>query len=345
MTDPVFFNFHERLSAEFVFERLKHADLISPDIDFSKFPIEYRAIQTLSQAGQEDISFFHNAKYASDLSESKAGLIFVPKGLLERFCQNKPCLEVNDVHRAIALIGNAFLNDDQASSIWHPTAIVAEDAVVGTGVSLGPYVVIGSGAKVGSGSRIAAHVHLDSNIVLGENCRIDSGVKISHAIVGDRVHIKPGACIGQRGFGWALSPNGHEPKPQLGRVFVGSDVEIGANTAIDRGSLEDTVIGQGTVIDNLCHIAHNCHLGRYCAVAANTAFAGTTILGDFVQIGGAVASKGHVRVGDGAKVRIDSFIGTNIGDGADVAGRPARAISAYRRLLRHWSRAGRGAKG
>ena len=162
--------------------------------------------------------------------------------------------------------------------------------------------------------------------------------------MGDRVHIKPGARIGQRGFGWALSPTGHTAKPQVGRVLIGHDVEIGANCAIDRGSVEDTEIGDGSVLDNLCHIAHNCKIGRYCALAATIAFAGSTILGDYVMMGGALRPKGHVHIADGTVAQAWTFIGRNTKPGEVLVGNPARSSQQYQRPLRAWSRIARGAK-
>ncbi len=342
--DPQFFTFRESVSLDEILEVLEAAGVeVEAGQPLAGVPSQFVGLCPLSTAGPNQISFFHNARYLDDLASCQAGLILVPDTLATSKTWQKPVLRVSDVHRAMALVGHAFVIDPVPDGQHHPSAVVAHDAEIGAGVTLGPQVVVAAGARIGARSYLGALSYVGPKVLIGDDCTIDANVTLTHTIMGHGVCVKPGARLGQRGFGWALGPRGHVPKPQVGRVVVGDGVEIGANTVIDRGSLHDTVIGAGTVIDNLCHIAHNCRIGRFCAVAGASAFAGTTILGDFVQIGGFVASKGHVTVGDGAIVRIDSFIGSNIGAGQDVAGRPARPIGAYRRLLRHWSRAARGA--
>ena len=344
--DPRFFNKKKALTSHELWSILIDANLLDEEGgNLSNILEEFADIRPLHEAGPQDMSFFHNARYMDDLSVTRAGLVFVPRGADLSAPSGTMLLPVLDVHRALALVGNAFLVSAGQPAGIHPSAHVSDDASVHPSAFIGPFAHVDAGAEIGADTYIGSHVTIGPGVVIGTSCQIDPQVTISHSILGNGVHLKPGATIGQRGFGWALSPNGHVPKPQVGRVIIGSNVEIGANTAIDRGSVEDTVIGDGTVIDNLCHIAHNCKIGRNCALAANTAFAGTTILGDFVQVGGAVASKGHVHVGDGAVIRIGSFIGTNIPAGADVAGNPARPIQNYHRLLRYWSRIARGAKG
>ncbi len=342
---PIFFAFRESVSLDEILGLLDTAGIaVQVGQTLTGVPSQFVGLRPLSEAGPNQISFFHNVRYLEDLAFCQAGLILVPDTLAASKTYHKPVLRVSDVHRAMALVGQAFMIDPAPSGQHHPTAVVAQDAEIGADVSLGPQAVVAEGARVGARSSLGACSYVGPNVLIGSDCSIAANVTLTHTIMGHGVSVKPGARLGQRGFGWALGPSGHIPKPQIGRVVIGDGVEIGANTVIDRGSLQDTVIGSGTVIDNLCHIAHNCRIGRFCAVAGASAFAGTTILGDFVQIGGFVASKGHVSVGDGAIVRIDSFIGSNISAGQDVAGRPARPVGAYRRLLRHWSRTGRGAK-
>ena len=343
--DPRFFKTQEALSLADIQARLLAAKLIDPPrANGEEGGRTFSAIRSLAEAQAEHLAFFHNAKYADDLARTDAGLVLVPRSF-DAGKVSAPVLPVADVHRALALVGNAFLLPPHFTPGIDPCAQVDPTAELHPSVHIGPQVVIGPGAEIGAGTVVEAQACIGPGVVLGQQCHLGPQVVVSHAILGDRVQLKPGARIGQRGFGWALSPDGHIPKPQVGRVLIGHDVEIGANTAVDRGSVEDTIIGDGTVIDNLCHIAHNCKIGRFCAIAATTAFAGTTVLGDFVQIGGAVMSKGHVTVADGAVVRLGSLIGGNIAAGADVVGNPARPRQGYQRLLRHWSRVARGVKG
>ena len=336
-----FFSWHERLETNALLELLRRSDLLVATK--GRLPETLGPLAPLNRAGPADLSFYHNAKYHDDLDSTRAGAILLPEGFDNAL--PTPAIYVRDVHKSLALVGGAFLVERPIESGIHPTAVLGEQVRIDPTASVGPYVVVGKGAEIGPQTRLEAQVSLGDQVVLGDSCRIESHVTISHALIGDGVHIKSGARIGQRGFGWALSPEGHVPKPQTGSVRIGNNVEIGANTTIDRGSVADTIIGEGTVIDNLCHIGHNCKIGRFCALAGATAFSGTTELGDFVLIGGAVISKGHVRVGDGATVHINSFIGGHVKPGEQVVGNPARPLQAYRRLLRNWSRIARGAKG
>ena len=264
--------------------------------------------------------------------------------MVDKLAPNPAYIPVLDVHRALALSGRAFLVPEDFCAGIHPSAVIEAGAQVDANTMIGPFVFVGAGAEIKSGTRLESHVHIGKGVVIGQGCRIDAGVVITHTLMGDRVHIKSGARLGQRGFGWALSPTGHTAKPQVGRVIIGHDVEIGANCAIDRGSVDDTEIGDGSVLDNLCHIAHNCKIGRFCALAATIAFAGSTTLGDYVMMGGGVAAKGHVHIATGTVAQAWTFIGRNTKEGEVLVGNPARSSQQYQRLLRAWSRIARGAK-
>lgn len=342
--DPRFFQKREFVSGTELLEVLGAASLIGDRAQKAAAKMRFNSIQPLDRATVDDLSFFHNAKYLNDLEASAAGLILVPHDLMESVPASSKFLAVTDVHQALALVGQAFLIKPPIVPGIHDSASISPDALVDPGAQIGPFVSIGPGAEIGAGTVIGPSVSLNQGVKIGSDCRIDANVSLSHALIGDRVHIKPGAAIGQRGFGWALSPTGHTAKPQVGRVLIGNDVEIGSNCAIDRGSVEDTIIGDGTVIDNLCHIGHNCKIGRYCVLAATIAFAGSTTLGDFVIMGGGVAAKGHVHIADGTFAKAWTFIGRNTKPGEVLVGNPARSSTAYQRLLRNWSRIARGAK-
>lgn len=184
--------------------------------------------------------------------------------------------------------------------------------------------VISGGAVIGDGARIGPHVHVGPGVVLGDECVIEAGVTLTHAILGRRVRILAGARIGQAGFGFAESESGLVRVPQLGRVVIGDDVEIGANSTIDRGALGDTVIGQGVKIDNLVQIGHNVRIGDNCVIAAQTGVSGSCIIGAGVFMGGQVGLADHLTIGDGAQIAAGAGLMRDVPAGEKWGGRPAR---------------------
>jgi len=219
-----------------------------------------------------------------------------------------------------------------AVSTWTASEAIHPTARLGAGVSLAPGVVIGPGAEVGDGTRLGANCVVGRGVAIGRDCEISANVSISHALLGDRIHVLPGVQIGQPGFGFASSQAGHMKLPQLGRVIIQDNVEIGACSTVDRGAIGDTVIGEGTKIDNLVQIGHNTRIGRHCIFVAQSGVAGSCELGDFVIVGGQVGIADHVRLGDGA--RVISKSGVQPGDypgGADYGGYPARPAKDWRR--------------
>ncbi|MCC7281954.1 MAG: UDP-3-O-(3-hydroxymyristoyl)glucosamine N-acyltransferase, partial [Acetobacteraceae bacterium] len=220
-------------------------------------------------------------------------------------------------------------------------------ALIGAGAEIGPFAVIEAGAELGPGCRIGPHAVIGEGCRLGEGCRIGAHASLSHAVLGARVFVYPGARIGQPGFGFAASADGFVTVPQLGRVLVGDDVEIGANCCVDRGSVGDTVIGAGTRIDNLVQIAHNVRIGRACVIVAQTGISGSAELGDFAQLGGQAGVTGHLKIGAKARIAAQAGVMTDVPDGAEYAGSPAenirthiRGIMTLRRLAAGRDRAG-----
>jgi UDP-3-O-[3-hydroxymyristoyl] glucosamine N-acyltransferase len=178
---------------------------------------------------------------------------------------------------------------------------------------------------------------------VGRDTTIGASAVITHALIGNRVIVHPGACIGQDGFGYIPGADGHRKVPQLGRVIIQDDVEIGANTTVDRGSNRDTIVGEGTKIDNQCHIGHNTVIGRHCLIAGKTGISGTVTVGDFVFLGGGVGLKDNITVGAGAKVGAGSAVLTSIPPGETWTGYPAAPHDRWLRELTALRRAGRGA--
>jgi UDP-3-O-[3-hydroxymyristoyl] glucosamine N-acyltransferase len=219
--------------------------------------------------------------------------------------------------------------------VWAQGPGVSPQASLGKDVAVGPGAAIAAGVEIGDGTSLGAGCAIGAGVTIGKGCEIGSHVTISHAHIGDRVTILPGAQIGQPGFGFASSDAGHTRIPQLGRVIIQDNVEIGAATMVDRGALRDTVIGEGTKIDNLVQIAHNVEIGRHCVVAAQTGIAGSCTIEDFVAMGGQVGLADHSHIGAGARLaaRTATVSGQKVAGGQDYGGVPAKAIREWIREI------------
>jgi UDP-3-O-[3-hydroxymyristoyl] glucosamine N-acyltransferase len=201
------------------------------------------------------------------------------------------------------------------------------------GVIVEPGAVVGPEARIGRGSRIAAGAVVGYRVTIGRDSYIGPSATVAHALIGDRVIIHTGARIGQDGFGFAMGPTGHFKVPQIGRVIIQDDVEIGANSTIDRGALKDTIIGEGSKIDNLVQIGHNVVLGRHCVIVAQVGISGSTELGDFVVMGGHAGAVGHVKIGSGAQIAGASHVSKDVPPRARMGGTPARTLTQWGREI------------
>ncbi len=286
-------------------------------------------VMPLSEAGPTDVSFLDNKRYVDAFTASNAGACVVQAEYADRAPSEMALLITKEPYLGYARIAGRFYPSSASADGISPHATVDPRASLGSGVRVEPRAVVHAGAEIGNGCTIGAGTVIGEGVVLGAHTKIGANVTISHGLVGRRVIIHPGASIGQDGFGFALTPDGHEKVPQLGRVIIEDDVEIGANTTIDRGAGPDTFIGAGTKIDNLVQIAHNVRVGRGCIIVSQVGISGSTEIGDFVMIGGQAGLTGHLEIGGGAKIAAQSGVMRNIEPRATVGGSPAKPMREW----------------
>jgi UDP-3-O-[3-hydroxymyristoyl] glucosamine N-acyltransferase len=294
-------------------------------------------LASLSGAAAVHLTFFAGGSARAEVSRTAAGFCFVPAkpGKAVETPPHLVTIPCPSVQHAFAAAANLFypdLNLDDWSAQRTP---IDQSAEIGEHVVLGPGVVVGPHAQIGDGTRIAPNTVIGPGVAIGRGCEIGSNVSISYAYLGDQLLILPGAQIGQPGFGFASSAQGHVKIPQLGRVIVQDKVEIGACVTIDRGALGDTIIGEGTKIDNLVQVGHNSHIGRYCMIVGQVGIAGSATLGDFVVMGAQAGAADHCRVGSGARIagRGATVPGQELEGGRDYGGVPAKPVKDWMREL------------
>jgi UDP-3-O-[3-hydroxymyristoyl] glucosamine N-acyltransferase len=294
-------------------------------------PIE--DVRTLADASSRHLSFLDNRKYLGRLQETHAAACLVLPAFAPRVPEATAALLTAEPYRGFALALRLFYPNALAPNVARGGAREAIDATaeLEDGVVLEPGAVVGPEARIGRGTRLAAGAVVGYRVTIGRDCYVGPLATVVHAHIGDRVVLHAGARIGQDGFGFAMSGRGHLKVPQIGRVVIQNDVEIGANTTIDRGALKDTVIGEGTKIDNLVQIGHNVVVGRHCVIVAHTGISGSTELGDFVVMGGQSGTVGHIKIGSGAQVAGAAHPTKDVAPGARVGGTPARPMAQWGR--------------
>lgn len=268
-------------------------------------------VGTLGNAKATAIAFLNQDRFLHELKATRAAAVIV--GMAHRDATTLPRIVCSNPHAYFARVAAMLHPIGSMSPGVHPTACVDPSASVEPGVGVGPYAVISSGTTLGAGSVIGAHCFLGEGVSLGANTRLWPGVTVYHdCAIGSRCMLHSGVVVGADGFGNALE-NGRWVKiPQVGRVRIGDDVEIGANTTVDRGAIEDTVIEEGVKLDNLIMIAHNVHVGAHTAIAACTGIAGSTHIGRHCRIGGAVGIAGHLTIADNVEISGKTLITKSI---------------------------------
>jgi UDP-3-O-[3-hydroxymyristoyl] glucosamine N-acyltransferase len=293
-------------------------------------------VKALADVGAGHITFLDNRKYLGQLAATRASACLLAPAFAAGLPQGVAALVMAQPYRGFAAALQLFYPDAAVPKAAmaqvgdppiHPTARLEE------GVKVEPGAIIGCEAQIGRGTTIAAGTLIGYRVTIGRGCYVGPGASVTHALIGDRVILHAGARIGQDGFGFAMGARGHLKVPQIGRVIIQDDVEIGANTCIDRGALGDTVIGEGTKIDNLVQIGHNVVIGRHCVIAGQAGISGSSELGDFVVMGGQSGMFGHIKVGPGAQIGDATHPKEDVAPGARMGGTPAVPLTEWARQL------------
>jgi UDP-3-O-[3-hydroxymyristoyl] glucosamine N-acyltransferase len=293
-------------------------------------------IAALVEASSSDLSFLGNAKYADAVAGSKAGAILVPVTFVGNPSAGQAFLRVDNPSYALALLCSVL-----ESRLWprpaagiHSSAIVAASAKVDPSAHVGPLCVIGEGAKVSSGTVLEARCHVGAHASVGADCWLKPGVTVGdYCVLGARCRIQSGAVIGSDGFGYEPVNGEIQRIPQVGNVVLEDDVEVGANSTLDRARFSKTVVGRGTKIDNLVQIAHNVRIGRQCLITAQVGIAGSTTLGDHCVLGGQSGVAGHLTLGDRVKLGAQTGLFEDVSADGFMNGTPAVPFGLERRLV------------
>lgn len=330
MADPVFFKPSREITIGDVAD-FTGASLRDPKLA----PRSVVRLASLDDAGEDALVFVDGKKNAQSLLKIKAAGVLCAPAVADSVPQHIAALVTRSPHRDFAAVGRmlfptsvrpeSLLGETGVSpaAFVHPSAHVEEGATVEAGA------VVGKNANIGAGTLIAATAVIAQDCQVGRDSYVGPGVSVQHALIGNRVYLHPGVRIGQDGFGYVPGPAGIEKVPQLGRVIIQDDVEVGANSTIDRGALGDTIIGEGTKIDNLVQIAHNVRIGRFCLIAAHCGVSGSCTIGDQVMLGGRVGLADHLVIGSRVQVAAASGVMNDIPDGERWGGLPARPIKQW----------------
>ena len=300
---------------------------------------EIRRVAALEDAGDEDLSFVSNGRSLKMAGVSRAACLLVPADFVNE--TNRTVIRTPDPRAAVARAIPKLHPRLEPSAGVHPTAVLGPGTVIGKGVAIGPLVSVGAGVHIGEGTSIGAGSVIGDYVRIGHHCALHPRVILYHDVtVGNQVILHSGCVIGADGFGFVLTNGAYEKFPQVGQVFIGDRVEIGANSCVDRAALGVTSIGEGAKLDNLVHIAHNCRIGRHVVIAAQTGLSGGVVVEDYAVIGG------QVGIGDKARIESRAVLGSGSGvltskivrAGQVMWGTPARPLKQYLEQLAVLSR-------
>ncbi len=281
-------------------------------------------ITTVEEATDDALTFATSQAFLASALASRAAAVLVDASFVQDAI-GKPLLVVENARQALAVLLEGLRPPRPRGPFRHPSATIEPDAQLAADVYVGAHAYVGNRTAIGAGSVVSAGAYVGDGVSIGEAVWIHPHATVmSSTCVGDRVVLHAGCVIGSDGFGWAFVDGRSERIPQIGNVVLESDVEVGANTCIDRAQTGSTRIGTGTKIDNLVQIGHNCRVGKHCVIASLTGLAGSTVIGDYVKVAGQVGFKGHVTVGSGVTIAGQSGVWGNIADGATISGNPAR---------------------
>ncbi|MDX8411784.1 MAG: UDP-3-O-(3-hydroxymyristoyl)glucosamine N-acyltransferase [Mariprofundaceae bacterium] len=307
------------------------AELLSGRLEHADADAEVVGLQTLEAAGPRDATFLSNMRYKHDLDASRAGVVLIG----EDVCPDvrRPLLRLRDPYLAAAMLQRHLHPVRQADGSRHASAAIAPSARLADDVEVGAAAVIGEDVEIAAGTRIGAACVIGDGASIGQRCLLHARAVVAHAcVLGDRVILQSGVVIGSDGFGYAWDGQEHLKTPQVGAVVIEDDVEIGANTCIDRGAIGDTIIGRGAKLDNLIQIAHNVRVGPFTVMASQVGISGSTHIGAGCQLGGQVGMAGHIKVGDGCKVAGKSGVISDLEAGGAYAGFPTMPHGQWLRM-------------
>ncbi|MGH6763145.1 MAG: UDP-3-O-(3-hydroxymyristoyl)glucosamine N-acyltransferase [Phyllobacterium sp.] len=346
MADQIFFTPSRYLTlgeiAEYVGASLDRSDSAA---------VQIGRLTSLDESTPDALVFVEGKKTTAELAGVQAAAVLCRQDIVKNLPAGVAALVSKHPQRDFAAVGRLLFPDSIRPKPWtghtgvSNRATIHDTARIEAGASIEAGAVIGPDVEIGAGTLISANVVIGPGCQIGRDVYIGPGVSVQHSYIGNRVSIHPGVRLGQDGFGYVMGDRGLEKMPQLGRVIIQDDVELGANSTIDRGALADTVIGEGTKIDNMCQIGHNVRIGRHCVLAAHCGLSGSVTIGDMTMLGGFVGIADHVTVGQRVQIAAMSGVMNDIPDGERWGGSPAQPVKQWFRQVAAVRILGRPTKG